>query len=175
MKTVKIISRVISTILIVVLATVLLSNLYLMLAPKLFNNPNPTVFGYSTAVVVSGSMAPTINVEDMVIIKKADDYKVGDIISFTNGKSRVTHRIIEITPEGYITQGDANNSQDIAPIPVQAVTGKVIKTIPGVGNIIRFIQSPLCVMILVMIAALIMLIPLLFPKENINENGEKQQ
>ncbi len=174
MKAVKIISRVISTILIIVLATVLLSNLYLMFAPKLLNNPNPTVFGYSTAVVISGSMAPTINVEDMVIIKKFDDYKVGDIISFTNGKSRVTHRIIEITPDGYITQGDANNSKDIAPIPPQAVTGKVVKTIPGVGHIIQFIQSPLCVMILFMIAALILLIPLLFPKENIND-GEKQE
>ena len=173
MKAFKIISRIFSIILIIILTTVLASNLYLMMARK-NGNPNPTVFGYSTAVVISGSMAPVINVEDMVIIKKTDDYQVGDIISYSTGKSMVTHRILEITPDGYITKGDANNSQDVAPIPPIAVTGEVIKTIPGVGHIITFIQSPLCVMILVTIGVLIFAIPLLFPKEN-NKDGEKEE
>lgn len=64
------------------------------------------------AAVLSGSMAPTFDRGDMVLMQKFDiDPQIGDIILFqpsTFGKDQVvTHRVYSITPSGIKTKGDA--------------------------------------------------------------------
>ena len=64
------------------------------------------------AVVLSGSMAPTFNRGDMVLMQNYDiDPQIGDIIMFkpsTLGKDKiVTHRVHSFTPRGIKTKGDA--------------------------------------------------------------------
>lgn len=44
------------------LALLLSCNLYLVVMARAFGIENPTIFGYSTAVVVSGSMEPALSV-----------------------------------------------------------------------------------------------------------------
>jgi signal peptidase len=67
--------------------------------------------------VYTGSMEPAIPVGSVVVIKPAnpETLKVGDIICFkTEAESpkTVTHRIIGITSQGFITKGDANEDPD---------------------------------------------------------------
>lgn len=50
----------------------------------------PTVFGFSAATVVSGSMADEINVGDFIITKEQSAYREGDIITFSTMKARLT-------------------------------------------------------------------------------------
>lgn len=76
--------------------------------------------------VVSGSMDPTIKVGNYVIIKKCDNYKVDDIVTFVDRNDNVvTHRIKEINNDKVITKGDANNTIDDG-ISIKNVKGKVI-------------------------------------------------
>ena len=97
----------------------------------------PFLFGYATYFVVSGSMEPTIEVGDVIIIKKVNDpseLKKDDIITF-NGKGSslegkvVTHRIIsEGVEDGKITTcGDANHGISDTPITYDDVIGKYVK------------------------------------------------
>ena len=39
----------------------------------------PMPFGIGMAVVISGSMEPTISIDDMILVKKADEYKLDDV------------------------------------------------------------------------------------------------
>jgi len=101
--------------------------LVLLSSKYIFKDRIPNFFGYSILRVVSGSMEPEINIGDYVVIKKTDNYKVGEIITFTDQNNTiVTHRIVKINNDTITTKGDANNTED-GIINISSVHGKVIK------------------------------------------------
>lgn len=127
--------KVINAIIILVLLLILTMNVYMIIAKNVLNIQFPSFFGYSNAVVVTGSMANSIEVDDMVIIHKQNKYSVGDIISFKGKNSLVTHRIVGTNVNGFITKGDANNSIDIETVPQASIIGKVVLVIPKAGKL----------------------------------------
>ena len=91
--------------------------------------------GYFCTIISSGSMAPNVLVNDMLLVKGGISYQVEDIITYVSPLgSLITHRIKELSKHGYITQGDANNISD-GEISHERVLGKVVLVIPGVGGI----------------------------------------
>lgn len=141
------------------LAGLLACNLYLFLAKQIGGISHPTVFGFSAAVVISGSMEPTISVNDMVVIQDQADYEQGDIITYESGESLITHRIVGQTEEGFLTRGDANQANDPAPVPQELVVGKVVLCLPGVGWIQSYLQTPLGMTCLVLLGLLLLELP----------------
>lgn len=151
MRGIKITFRAVSIAFTALLALLLACNLY-FIAARALTGEHPTLFGYSTAVVVSGSMSGTIEVDDMVIIHRRDSYSCGDIITYKDNGSLVTHRIVEISEDGfYITKGDANNAVDSEPVSDDDVVGCVVFTIPKIGRLISALRTPfgMCCMVLV--------------------------
>ena len=136
-------------ILISVLAVILFLNVVSVVRRVVFKEQMPLIFGFGNAVIVSGSMEPTILVGDVIVIRKQNDYDVDDIVMF-KANSYITHRIVERTETGYITQGDANNARD-KEIEGSSVVGKVIKILPKVGNVVLFLQNPLYMAILLLL------------------------
>src|SRR6266498_1989012 len=61
-------------------------------------------------VVRSGSMEPTLPVGSLIVAKKQSHYQVGDVITFKQGNSFVTHRINNIENGAFQTKGDANKT-----------------------------------------------------------------
>lgn len=106
-------------------------------------SPVPSFFGTSTLIVTTGSMSGTIEDGDMIIVKRADEYKVGDIITFIQAGDSVptTHRIIRITDGRFYTKGDANNAEDTRPLDKSEIVGKVTGTIPRVGLFFRWLKD----------------------------------
>lgn len=106
------------------------------------------VFSIFPAVVVSGSMIPTIKIGDMIIIKKTDpaEIKIGDIIQFKRDKIRVIHRVVDIGQQGsktgFVTKGDNNSSADSDLVLPEQVTGRLLVTIPKAGALSMLIRSP---------------------------------
>ena len=78
------------------------------------------IFGYSVLRVETGSMEPTLHVDDFIIVQRCDPktLKTGDIISFYSEQEDikgmlVTHRITGKNHDGtFITRGDANPIED---------------------------------------------------------------
>ena len=128
--------------LLAVVLLVLLGSLYRIAAQRFFGQTAPTVLGFSSAVVLTGSMADAIQPDDVIITHRQDAYKVGDIVTYQTGTMSVTHRIIAVHENGYRTKGDANNTDDGADIPQDAVVGKVVLVIPKIGAVIRFVRTP---------------------------------
>lgn len=141
------------------LLLILAANCYMMFARLVLHEQQPDVLGYSTAVVISGSMSGSIEINDMIIIHAEDTYTIGDVITFYSGNSLVTHRIVGETERGFITKGDANNAADLYPVPITDVVGKVVLVLPGIGVIIEALRTPLGMTVLLGIALCMILLP----------------
>ena len=137
-KTIKIVLKVLNAIVILMLLLILTMNIYMIIAKNVLNVQFPSFFGFSNAVVVTGSMAKSIEIDDMVIIHKQNKYSVGDIISFKGRNSMVTHRIVGTNMNGFITKGDANNAIDIETVPQASIIGKVVLVIPKLGKLTSY-------------------------------------
>lgn len=94
---------------------------------------------YSPIVVITNSMFPLIERDDMVITKKIayEDIKINDIIEYKLNNILVIHRVLEIkqTYNGrvLITKGDSNRSQDAKYVTADQIKGLVVLNIPKVG------------------------------------------
>lgn len=126
--------RVVSIILDVVLVLMVL---YIGITVYLRNttgNPQASIFGITTHIVISDSMEPNIHVNDIIIIKESDSYNVGDVITYISDEGRsITHRIIDIDFGGYIVKGDDNPNRDPGTIRPEQIVGKMILRIPTGG------------------------------------------
>ncbi len=107
-------------------------------------------FGYlgvKPTVIYSGSMNPTVEVGDIVLIQKVETTSIqpDDIIQFYQDNVTVIHRVVRITEadgqKQLITKGDANEDSDFKPVPLNYVLGKSVFTIPKLGWIQIFIKS----------------------------------
>ena len=103
----------------------------------------PSIFGYSSLIVSTGSMnGLDMNEGDLIIIKDTGDYEVGEIVTFFQDGDDIptTHRIIyyqDIDGVRYWkTRGDANNSPDERLITSDEIIGEVVLVIPYVGTFI---------------------------------------
>ena len=100
-------------------------------------------FGYKPAVVLSGSMEPTIETGSIALIDTKDktDIKKGDIIAFTVDNTFITHRVTRIDDEGIHTKGDGNETADLWVIKEKNITGKTVFWIPKAGYIASWLTS----------------------------------
>jgi len=105
----------------------------------------PRYMGYEIYEVISGSMEPSIPVGSVVYVSATapEDVKEGEVIAFTDEGSVVTHRVREnrFVVGEFITKGDANAQEDLAPIPYSALIGRVAFSVPVVGRFLAVYAS----------------------------------
>ena len=126
-------------------------------------------FGYGMSVVLSGSMEDRLYVDDLVIIKATDNYKVNDIVLFQDGNSLVIHRIIEIDGDTVTTKGDANNTAD-EPIQKSQIKGVLVYDIAGFGAVVNVLKQP--VFVILILAAAFLLTEFSYRKEKDTDTEE---
>lgn len=117
----------------------------------------PQLVGANGAyVVLTGSMTPTLRVGDLVFVK-AGPVEVGDVITFhaTSGsKELVTHRVVAVREDSFVTKGDANAANDPRPVAAEDVVGKVDFKIPAWGLVSMFARTTLGYVTLILIPGL---------------------
>lgn len=139
-------------------------NIYSWNARRLTGNALPMPFGIGGAVVLSGSMEPAISVDDLIVVRSADSFEVGDVIVYQSGKMPVVHRIVAMDAETVTTRGDANNTDD-QPVTYAQIKGKVFAVIPRVGAAVRLLKTPAATIALIVAAVLTVELPYLKEKE----------
>lgn len=142
---------------------------YTQNAKGLLKDKIPMSFGYGMSVVLSGSMESRLSVDDLVIIKATDNYKVNDIVLFQDGNSLVIHRIIEIDGDTVTTKGDANNVAD-EPINKSQIKGVLVYDIAGLGAVVNILKQPISVFII--LAATFLLTEFSYRKEKDSDTEE---
>ena len=130
-----------------ILAVILMSYSYYSINIK--KKAYVNYFGYTFFEVATGSMANTINIDDIIVVKLGSSYKANDFITYQNGKDFITHRVIKIDEyNGMITaKGDANNTTD-ALVKPNDVLGKVVKIYPKLGIWKKVILTPKVIIIM---------------------------
>ena len=117
---------------------------------------NKSLFGFRIYRVISGSMQPALQIGDVIIIKKANNYAEKDIITYDNGLTTITHRIKSIDGDEIITEGDANDAPD-KPITKDRILGKYFFRIStfSVFSIMLTGKTIYLIMVLVLFAILL--------------------
>lgn len=97
-------------------------------------------------VVSGGSMAPTFEVGDVILINTdPSELDVGDIVTYRSNQGLTTHRLMEfhdVSGTAYVqTKGDANEKPDPDFTPVSAIIGSVEKSFSDAGFVLNFMSS----------------------------------
>jgi len=75
-------------------------------------------------------MIPTLNVGDVVLIEKQNDYAEGDIVTFIPNLDKKAETYIH----HFVTKGDNNPGNDMFSLTKGNIVGKMIYKIPKLGN-----------------------------------------
>ena len=121
----------------------------------------PGVIGADQSyVVLTGSMEPAISPGDAVVVDGVDPATIvaGDVITFERSAANdipTTHRVLEVVNGdaglAFVTKGDANEDADAGVVTADRLVGKVVLTIPFIGYVVQFVNSPLGFVALVVI------------------------
>lgn len=150
------IGKIMSVILYILLIPIILFNFTLIIKSFIHPKETPDFFGYKSFVIVSGSMEPTIMTGDAILVKEVPQKEIqkNDIISFSQGETIVTHRVIEIIEENgmkkYKTKGDNNNTEDRDKITYEQIEGKYQLKINQFGTITEILKSKITLIVLIL-------------------------
>lgn len=137
----KIIKRIIKYIILVILMILFIINIILSF------EENTHIFGIHIFNIISESMEPTLEKNDIVIVQKCKESQLhkGDIITFLQDEKIISHRILNIVKENgitkYETKGDNNKIADYNKVEFEQIYGKVVFKIKNIGQIVNYIQN----------------------------------
>ena len=139
---------------------------------------------YQVYSVIGGSMEPAIHKGSIIIVSHPGDkpLKVNDIVTFLNPgdkKTVVTHRIVNINNKGeeitYTTRGDANERDDIDPLPRNHILGKEHLTLPLIGNIMIFAKTKTGLIVMVIIPGILLILSEMLNLRKLYKQQKKQK
>ena len=138
-------------ILIIVFSIILVINIFSIL--------NLSFFGFRIYKIGSGSMEPYLKVNDYIVIKKANNYNVGDVVTYKKNNEYITHRIKSIDGDIVITQGDNNNTED-KPINKNDIIGILVYKSHILNIVFHLFNQPILWIVLFIVGLVItILIP----------------
>lgn len=146
-------NKIISAVATVVLASTVCFCLFVVI--QILGNGYVSIGGYSFFRIVTPSMEPNLNVDEVIITKNVPMAQVntGDIISFKSQSADmfgiiITHRVVQIdTDENgdilFVTKGDANLSIDGRYVKKNNYVGKMIWSSGNslISSVMAFVSS----------------------------------
>ena len=148
-KTLNNILNVITTIMIVILFFGIVSNFQTNFMGKKYNS----FFGHTLFEIKTASMSGYTEIGDWILVKETKDVTLNDVITFEENGSFVTHRVIQIYNDSYITKGDSNNSEDV-PVTKDQIVGIVVKVLPKFGFIKKTLLNTKVIILLLLTIAI---------------------
>src|SRR5436305_9213001 len=135
------------------------------------------------ATVMSGSMEPTIETGDVVLLKHMDRApRVGDVIAVNVpdiARSRygyppvVVRRVVRIAPNGDVTtKGDARPKADPFTVSRGSVNARVVADVPAAGHVLAFFTSTLGLVWLAGGVLMLVVLPVLERQRDAREREE---
>lgn len=141
MKLIDKIGHIIINFLITIIGIVALFCIYSYVSLKILDKNYVSILGYTYFEVASGSMSPTINKNDVIIVEIDSKYKEEDVVTYFINGDFITHRVKKINVTSIVTKGDANNTKD-ALVNKENVLGKVVYVIPQAGVWKKTLMTP---------------------------------
>lgn len=141
------------------------------------------LLGFQVYGVLTGSMVPAYPIGSLIYVQEVDpnELELRDVITYSSGKTIVTHRIVEIVRDEnnpnqlkFRTKGDANDDPDASLVGPADIIGKVAFGIPHLGTIANYIQNPPGLYVTIFIGlALIGLVIFMDTDDNKQKEGQQ--
>lgn len=135
-------------VLIALFGIILLISFYTSFQVKILKHKYSNFFGYTLFEVQTPSMETAISAGDWIIVDISKDIKLNDVITYEVSGEFITHRVIEIYNDTYITKGDANSGKD-EPVDKTQIVGKVDRVLGGFGILRKTLFNPLVLIFLI--------------------------
>ncbi len=144
------IQKILFILLYILLIPTILFSLFLIIIELGNSKEGPSFFNIELYTVISESMSPRLNINDIVIVKKGyeiESYKKGNIITFIRDNEVITHRIDRVISAdmrpAFITKGDNNKVEDEEIVKYENIIGKVVLTMPKIGALVNLLKNKL--------------------------------
>lgn len=129
----------------------------------------PSLFGYRFYYIITDSMSPELDVNDVILSETLDTeevksrLKVGDVVTFVAeyGIQKgmiITHKVVttayfdeEYGREMIQTRGVKQGATDDPPVPIENVQAVMVSEIACIGSLYRFIMSGVGLVLLIVI------------------------
>lgn len=101
--------------------------------------------GKVSYVIVNGiSMEPNYHTGDLILVRQADLYEIGDVVAYHDPEMRanIIHRIIAIDSDNYTIQGDNNSWIDGHRPTKREILGKLWIYLPKAGSTALWFRQP---------------------------------
>ena len=125
------IKKILIYIICIILIPIIIYDLCIIVQTFLEPENTPSFFGIKTFSIISGSMKPTIDIDD--------------IITYRADNEITTHRVIKIEFKDnkfiYTTKGDNNEVTDIEKVEYGQIEGKYIGKISKFGKVISLLKN----------------------------------
>ncbi|MEJ2011663.1 MAG: signal peptidase I [Anaerolineales bacterium] len=144
---------------------VLMAAIWIVLAPTKFG-------GQASYVMVAGaSMEPTLKRGDLVIVREAQSYEVGQIVTYRHPTiGPIIHRIIDRQGSRYTFKGDNNDWVDSYQPTASEIVGAAWIYLPGAANWLLKLRMPAGLALLSITTAVILMMTL-----SRNSNSTRKQ
>ena len=117
----------------------------------------PALGGETTMVTIDGSsMLPHYKRSDLVVLRRAPNYKVGDVVGYESSMLHrvVLHRIVANHNGHYTFKGDNNSFTDPEQPTRADLAGKAAIHLPAAGNALQWLRRPWVLALLAALAVL---------------------
>lgn len=111
---------------------------WLLLAPQGMGG------GVSYVITSGSSMEPRLHDGDLVLVRPAASYRVGDIVAYPSRElgQIVLHRIVRQEGDGFVTKGDNNGWLDSEQPTSESLEGKLWLRVPAAGKAFAALRTP---------------------------------
>lgn len=124
---------------------------FTLLAPRAVGGPISVIW------VTGVSMQPTLHTGDLSVLYQRGDYQIGDIVAFDIPEGgTVIHRIVDVTPDGYVFQGDNREHLDPWVLDERAIRGRQLFAVPQAADAMAFLGRPMVLAALVASSVLLL-------------------
>lgn len=110
----------------------------------IFLGPTQAGGGTSYAVVVGSSMEPQLQRGDLVLVRRSEAYRPGDVVLYDSRElgAKVLHRIVRVEGSRFVLKGDNNDFIDPERPGGDRIVGKLWVAVPAVGRLTGWLREP---------------------------------
>jgi signal peptidase I len=122
----------------------------------------PLLLGWSSYIVLSPSMNPTIQAGSIAVVRPVDPITLqqNDIAVYRKNEAIILHRIQQIEKKNdqtlFVFKGDANKYADFEKVTEKQIVGKMVYSIPYAGYIVKYANDNKILLLILLALAFVL-------------------
>ncbi len=134
--------RALGNVFLTVLVMLLIVYGWAFLELKILLKGQPEIFGFVFYMQESDDMAPQFESKDVIVIKKGDQYKAGDIVLYFDGKDSTykVHQVVSLSGDSVTTKCAKCTANNEA-ISTDNVVGRAVGKVLFMGAVVNFFKQ----------------------------------